>query len=106
MAVKTLATFSVTILRGRDGGIMRNVLWVLLAAACSLADAQTLSPEVKEFVKIDAPVVALEHVRVIDGTGAPARDDQTMVLAKGTIESVASSSSANLPKGGQVLDLH
>jgi hypothetical protein len=51
-----------------------------LAIACcvlasSFAFSQTLSPQVKAFVKVDAPLVALVHVRVIDGTGAPARED-------------------------------
>ena len=32
--------------------------------------AQTLSPGVRRFVTVDAPVVALTHVRVIDGTGS------------------------------------
>ena len=36
-----------------------------------------LSPVVKEFVKYDDPVIALMHVRVIDGTGQPAKSDQT-----------------------------
>lgn len=85
---------------------MRNGVWVLFLAACSLGQAQTLSPEVKQFVKIDAPVLALEHVRVIDGTGAPARDDQTIVVANGKIQSVGDTASANLPKDAQVLDLH
>jgi imidazolonepropionase-like amidohydrolase len=84
---------------------MRNVLWVLLAAASSFGQAQTLSPEVKQFVKIDAPVVALKHVQVIDGTGAPARADQTIVLASGKIQSVGDAASANVPKDAQVLDL-
>jgi ABC-type hemin transport system ATPase subunit len=44
--------------------------------------------QVKQFVKVDAPVVALTHVLVIDGTGAPARDDQIVVLAKGKIQAV------------------
>lgn len=85
---------------------MRNLLWIFVIATCSLVDAQTLSPEVKEFVKVDAPVVALEHVRVIDGTGAPARDDQTIVLTKGKIQSVGDAASANVAKDAQVLDLH
>jgi imidazolonepropionase-like amidohydrolase len=59
--------------------------------------------QAKQFVKVDAPVVALTHVRVIDGTGAPARDDQTVVLAKGKIQAVGS---AEIPKDAQVLDLH
>jgi len=85
---------------------MRNVLLLVLVVACSLAHAQTLSPEAKQFVKIDAPVVALEHVRVIDGTGAPARNDQTIVLTNGKIQSISDAASANVPKDAQVLDLH
>lgn len=77
---------------------------VLLAA--SLASAQTLSPEVRAFVKVDAPLVALTHVRVIDGIGAAAREDQALVISKGKIESLADAASANIPKDAQVIDLH
>ena len=71
-----------------------------------VASAQTLSPQVRGFVKVDAPVVALTHVRVIDGTGAAARDDQTVVISKGKIESIGDAASANVSKDAQVLDLH
>ena len=74
--------------------------------AAGVASGQTLSPEVREFVKVDAPVVALTHVRVIDGTGAAAREDQTIILSHGKIESVSDASSANVPKDAQVIDLH
>src|SRR6266851_2271971 len=85
---------------------MRNALFLVILAWRSLVAAQTLSPEVKAFVKVDAPVVALEHVRVIDGSGGPVRDDQTIMLVRGRIESVASTTSANVSKDAQVLDLH
>ena len=84
---------------------MQTLLLLMLLASWSLATAQTLSPEVKEFVKVDAPVVALEHVRVIDGTGGPAREDQTVILATGKIESIADASSASVPKNAQILGL-
>jgi imidazolonepropionase-like amidohydrolase len=71
----------------------------------SLGWAQTPSAQVKSFIKVDAPVVALTHVRVIDGTGAAAREDQTVILSKGKIESVGNASAANVPKDAQVLDL-
>src|SRR5437667_817353 len=87
------------------GGIMQTLLLLMLLAFWSLATAQTLSPEVKEFVKVDAPVVALEHVRVIDGTGGPAREDQTVILATGKIESIADASSASVPKNAQIFGL-
>jgi imidazolonepropionase-like amidohydrolase len=78
-----------------------------LVIACSIElMAQTLSPQVRGFVKVDAPVVALTHVRVIDGTGTAARDDQTVVMSKGKIESVSNAASANVPKDAQVVDLH
>lgn len=83
------------------------VVAILLMLACSVAlVAQALSPQVRGFVKVDAPVIALTHVRVIDGTGAAAREDQTVVISKGKIESVSDGASANVPSDAQVLDLH
>ncbi|MFZ1051636.1 MAG: amidohydrolase, partial [Candidatus Sulfotelmatobacter sp.] len=63
-------------------------------------------PQVRGFVKVDAPAVALTHVRVIDGTGTPAREDQTIILGHGKIESVSDAASVIIPKDAQVLDLH
>jgi len=81
-----------------------NVACLLFAV--SLAGSQTLSPQVREFVKVDAPTVALTHVRVIDGTGGAAREEQTVVLANGRIQSVADAASAEIPKDAKILDLH
>jgi imidazolonepropionase-like amidohydrolase len=82
---------------------MRNVFTVLLLSTAALA--QTLSPQVQQFVRVNAPIVALSHVRVIDGTGAAAREDQTVILRQGKIESVGDAASATIPKDAQVLDL-
>jgi imidazolonepropionase-like amidohydrolase len=79
---------------------------LLILTSCVALVAQTLSPLVRGFVKVDAPVVALTHVRVIDGTGAAAREDQTVVISQGKIESVSDAASANVPKDAQVIDLH
>jgi imidazolonepropionase-like amidohydrolase len=83
---------------------MQRVLTFLLMVGC--AAGQTLSPEVRNFVKVDAPAVALTHVRVIDGTGAAPLQDQTIVLRKGKIESLGAASSAKVPSDARVLDLH
>ena len=78
---------------------MRKLLVIVLVALWPhLNWAQISSPQVKPFIKVDAPVVALTHVRVIDGTGAPAREDQTLILQKGKIDSVGAASTANVPK--------
>ena len=78
---------------------MRKILagLLLLFGSYSLCFGQALSPEVREFVKVDAPAVALTHVRVIDGTGAAARIDQTIIISKGKIQSVGDAASASMP---------
>jgi len=86
--------------------VRRLLTFTLLAMSASSITGQTTSSPLKPFIKIDAPVVALTHVRVIDGTGAPAREDQTVILSKGKIDSVSEASAANLPQDAQVLDLH
>jgi len=60
---------------------------------------------VKPFLAVDAPVVALEHVRVIDGTGARPREDQTVVIDHGKIRAVGPAASTPAPAGSQALDL-
>src|SRR6266705_570934 len=64
-----------------------------------------LSAEVRAFVKEDAPVVALTHARVIDGTGAVPRTDQTLVIANGKITAMGDAASTKIPQGAKVLDL-
>lgn len=78
----------------------------LLAAA--MAHAQTrppLSPAVREFVREDAAVIALQHARVIDGTGEAARENQTVVLAEGKIAAIGDSDHTAIPAGAKLLDL-
>jgi len=85
---------------------MRNAFVLIVLGCCLLGEGQTISTQVREFIKVDAPVIALTHVRVIDGTGAAPRDDQAIVLSHGKIESIATAASANIPKDAQLLDLH
>ena len=49
------------------------------------AQPPQFSEGVRGFIKVDAPVVALTNARVIDGTGAPAKENQTLVLRGGNI---------------------
>ena len=71
----------------------------------NLAGAQTLSSEVQAFVKVNAPSVALTHVRVIDGTGAAAREDQTVLVNRGKIAALGDANSVSVPKDAQIIDL-
>jgi hypothetical protein len=75
----------------------------LLVAATSFA--QTPKPnDTTEFVSVSAPVFVLNHVRVIDGTGAAAKEDQAVVIANGKIQSIGPAASAQIPHGAQTMD--
>ena len=75
----------------------------LCLAAAAFPQAQ-LAPDVAPFVSISAPAIVLNHVRVIDGTGAEPKEDQTIIIAKGDIQSIGPASSTQPPPGAQVLD--
>ncbi|MEO8334884.1 MAG: amidohydrolase family protein [bacterium] len=69
------------------------------------AQPRTLTPALARFVSVNAPVVALTHARVVDGTGAPARADQTIIITGSEITAIGSSSTQTIPAGAQVVDL-
>ncbi|MEZ4416042.1 MAG: amidohydrolase family protein [Gemmatimonadota bacterium] len=63
-----------------------------------------LSDEVMRFVTVSAPVVAITHARLIDGTGSPVRTDITVVLRDGLIAEVGPTSQVQVPSGAEVID--
>ena len=91
-------------------GRIRSILALALAAGLAPAilaaqERPEPSPAVRPFVAVDAPVVALTNVRVIDGTGAPARDGQTVVIGGARIQAVGPGATTPVPAGARVLDL-
>jgi imidazolonepropionase-like amidohydrolase len=78
-------------------------LSVALASTSLLAQEAQLSADVLKYVKVNAPAVLLEHVRVIDGTGAAPLEDQSILIENGKIASITSATPANAQ--AQVLDL-
>jgi hypothetical protein len=72
-------------------------------AAAAFSQTQ-LPPDVAPFISVNAPILVLNHVRVIDGTGAPAKEDQAVVISNGNIQSIGPASSTQPPSGAQVLD--
>lgn len=63
-----------------------------------------LDPALQQYVKVDAPTVVLRQVRIIDGTGAPARDNQTIVVSDGKITAIGGPE-LEAPRGATVLEL-
>lgn len=79
---------------------------LLLLAPLSLAQERpTLTPRVQAYVGVDAPVVALTNVRVIDGTGTPSQVQQTVVIEGSRITAVGWHGDVTIPEGAEVLDL-
>jgi len=81
-----------------------TAMFLLLSVVLGCS-AQTPQPDRQQFIRAEAPLIALAHVRVIDGTGAAPLDDQTIVIADGKIQSITASANANVPANAQVLDL-
>ncbi len=63
-----------------------------------------LAPGVRGFVSVSASTVLVEHVTLIDGTGAPARADMAVLVRDGRISSVAPSGRIPTPEDAEVVD--
>jgi imidazolonepropionase-like amidohydrolase len=75
------------------------------AAAAAAAQRPTLGPAARQFVSVDTAVVALTHARIIDGTGAPPRENQTLIIRDGTIAALGDDGKVTVPAGALVMDL-
>ncbi len=81
-----------------------RLLCVLLTITAFLVSQAQTAPDVAPFISTSASQFALVHVRVIDGTGAPALNDQTIVIAGGKVQSIQPAASARIPAGMQQQD--
>ncbi len=84
---------------------MKFKLPVLLLNFCFVITSFAQAPDRQQFVRVEAPTVVLTHVRVIDGTGTAPREDQTIVINGGKLQSIGPSAAAKAPAGARVLDL-
>jgi imidazolonepropionase-like amidohydrolase len=83
-----------------------RVLVLLLASLNVHAQAHELSKSVQEFVRANAPKMVLTHVRIIDGTGVPAVEDQNVVIESGKFTAIEKGADVVADKNTVVLDLH
>jgi imidazolonepropionase-like amidohydrolase len=90
----------------RNNLILAGALLAASIPALNMAQEEGKRPaEVQAYISVEAPVVALTHVRVIDGTGAAPLLDQTIVIEGGRIKSTESAAKNPAPSGAKVLDL-
>lgn len=84
----------------------------LLAAALALAAALPAAAQrparfgasVTRFIAVDAPVVAITNVRVIDGLGRPPVEGQTLLIEGGKISAVGAAGSVRVPASARTID--
>src|SRR5437764_1620733 len=60
----------------------------------------------KQFIRVDSNVVALTHVRIVDGTGAAPLEDQTILIVDGKITEIHPSAAVFAKEGIKTLDLN
>ena len=88
----------------------RALLFVLASSALRLApSAEAQRPAIggalRPFVRTDAAVIALTNARVIDGTGAAPREQQTIIIRDGRIVALGATGSVAIPAGAETIDL-
>lgn len=82
----------------------RLVLLAGLFLAANVAAQTQHAPDVAPFIAVDAGTFVIAHVRVVDGTGAAAKEDQAVVVSSGKIQWIGPTTAMQKPDGAQVLD--
>src|SRR5262245_31266341 len=82
-----------------------TVSFVLLSAlGTAFAQASSALSEAMPLLR-NAPRIALKNVRIIDGTGAPARENQMLIIESGRITAIGDVAKIMIPEGTRILDL-
>lgn len=85
---------------------MKRRIYLLLLFIFSISlnvFSQTYSEQVKRFIAVDTPVVAITQVKLIDGTGKGILNNQTIILRDGYIENLGPADSLAIPAGALVI---
>ena len=81
------------------------LVWTAAPWEASGQARSTLLDRFGQYVAVGSDAVALTHVKLIDGTGATARTDQTVVIEGDRITAVGATGDVRIPRGAEELDL-
>jgi imidazolonepropionase-like amidohydrolase len=85
---------------------LRFLLFCMLTALCAPAAPAQAPKALRPYVKEDAPVLILDHARIVDGTGAAPLEDQRLEIRDGRIVQIRSAKLGGAPPPqARVLDL-
>lgn len=82
-------------------GLFGLALYIIVVRA---QEKPAFSPVTKSFITVDSPIIALQHVRVIDGTGAAPLADQTILIESGALREIGKT--VSVPAGARAIDLN
>ncbi|HMK29949.1 MAG TPA: amidohydrolase family protein [Terriglobales bacterium] len=77
----------------------------VLHAQQTMTSEKELSKEVLKYIRVRAPKVVLTHVRIVDGTGRGAVEDQNIVIEGGKISAISAGADVAAGKDSEVLEL-
>ena len=80
--------------------------WLTLCFAVLFAATPVLAqpPQRPSPIRYNQPVIAITHATLVDGTGARATRDMTLVIREGRIAAVGPSARVRLPAGATIID--
>jgi hypothetical protein len=81
-----------------------SVVFALASAVMAVAQTPSARDDAMPLLR-DGSRVALRNVRIVDGTGAPARQNQTLIIDNGRIRALGGVTEIVIPEGTQTLDL-
>ena len=80
------------------------LILVFVSLIISSVKSQDLSPNVSRFVDVVPGLIALTHATVIDGTGAEASTDITIIIEDKIIKNIYKSNVYDLPDNAYIID--
>lgn len=81
------------------------VLPTFALALTAQAQRPVIAPAVRTYISVDTAVVAFVNARVIDGTGASAREGQVVIIRDGRIVASGDSAAVPIPSDALRMDL-
>lgn len=75
-----------------------------LCYGCLSGRAQHFTPDVRAYIKDSAATTVITDVTIIDGTGAPAKPHQTIIIENGLIRQIGNAGEIKTPSGGTVIN--
>src|SRR5258706_7186428 len=76
----------------------------ILIIANQKINGQVFSAAVKQFIEVSDSVVVITHIKIIDGTGKPALNNQDILLVKNRIRAIGASGKISTPGNAKIID--